>query len=105
VSASSVGDGRSDALFPIPDADGDATAFIVMDDDFYANSHEGTLWHADLASKSPQPVPLEQQGRYDDDDYQALLAADRDAIYWQAGADRVAPTSNDDPLALFRTCR
>ena len=65
----------------------------------------GELWYARVAPTPTVPVLLERRGRYDDDDYEGLIAADEDAVYWIAGVDPTMRTTDGDPLALFRACR
>jgi hypothetical protein len=93
--------GSSEALFPIEEA----STFIPFDGAYFGVTREGLLSYVPLATEPTEPTPIEQRGAFDDEDYPATMGLDEDAIYWFAGSDSTLRTSDDDPLALFRTCR
>ncbi len=97
--------GAMEPLFEKPSTE-TFEAFVVFDSEFYGTNEDGELWHARVLPEPTAAVLLEQRGTWDDDDYSALIGMDRDAVYWEAGADIKLRTINgDDPLALYRTCR
>jgi hypothetical protein len=97
--------GPPEMVFAFPPSGRGTSWFIVVGDDFYGTDNDGSLWHASALPGGAPPALIEQRGAYDDDDYSPLLGADRDVVYWQAGADPDLYTADGAPMMLFRKCR
>ncbi len=79
------------------------SAAIVKNYVYFSNT-DGELWRVPIRETIGEPTVLETRGGYDDDDYEGWVTADDTAIYWLAGPTAGQRASDDDPVAVFRTC-
>ncbi len=79
-------------------------AVTIAGDSAYVSNSKGELWRIPLESTGPSPALLETWGPFDDDDYDPWIYADEDAVYWLAGPETGVRVSDDDEIALLKTC-
>ncbi|MBN2526374.1 MAG: DUF5050 domain-containing protein [Deltaproteobacteria bacterium] len=82
----------------------DAHKISIFHNYLYAVNDEGELWRFPLSDNNDAPIRLDIQGAYDEDDYAQLLLMESQTIYWLAGPTRGTRVTEDDDIAVYRTC-